>query len=260
MSQIKNLFMDSFLKSLKRPELYNFDADESYGANLLHGSENQNPWANRNAENAKYGQLGGTQPIKAVYGQAQGGGSFANMPGMTGSSPAQGTFNNLMAGARAPGQMLGSEYLAKPAWEGIKRLFSPGEGTIGETYKAIGKDFIADKLPLSTAEQSLSDIITGANTPSAMERVGSDFLSNIPKPSEYVTPGTAEASATNFDPTSLGVSMLGPVVGAISGSKLAGDATSAAAMTGLAAAQGGLNPLSDIAALYALIRFGGGLF
>jgi len=52
--------MDSYFKKLKRPELYNYSPDQSFGANMAHGSEEQNPWANRDQSNAKFGRLGGS--------------------------------------------------------------------------------------------------------------------------------------------------------------------------------------------------------
>ena len=54
--------------------------------------------------------------------------------------------------------------------------------------------------------------------------------------------------------------LAGPMVQGLTGSRIAGDATGAAATTGLAAAQGFANPLSDIAALMSYFKLFRGMF
>jgi hypothetical protein len=66
MESSKEIFYNSYLKKLKRPELQReYNPDESYGANTLFRSENTNPWAGRDQDNAKYGALGGPSGYKA---------------------------------------------------------------------------------------------------------------------------------------------------------------------------------------------------
>ena len=112
MSQAYNTFMHSYFKRLKRPELFNYNADQSFGANMVHGSEEQNPWANRNQDNAKYGNLGGNNN-KVVQGPeftanplAPGGFTqIANGPSASGQSG----LNSIMSAITAPvGQYLGN--------------------------------------------------------------------------------------------------------------------------------------------------------
>lgn len=60
--------------------------------------------------------------------------------------------------------------------------------------------------------------------------------------------------------TGIAASLAGPVVSGLTGSKIAGSATGAAATTGMAAAQGFTNPLSDLAALMSWAKLIKGLF
>lgn len=59
--------------------------------------------------------------------------------------------------------------------------------------------------------------------------------------------------------TGVAASLVGPTIGGLTGSKTAGSATSAAAATGMAAAQGFSNPLSDLAALASWFKLFKGL-
>lgn len=68
MATAKEIFYNSYFKRLKRPEFQAnrsgstneaFNPDNVYGANSVSRSESVNPWAGRNASNAKFGFLGG---------------------------------------------------------------------------------------------------------------------------------------------------------------------------------------------------------
>jgi hypothetical protein len=59
MATAMDTFYNSYLKKFKRPEFQSYKPDQSFGANMLHGSEETNPWAGRDQSNAKFGFLGG---------------------------------------------------------------------------------------------------------------------------------------------------------------------------------------------------------
>ena len=60
MATAKELFYNSYLKKLKRPEFQReYNPDDTYGANSVMRSERTNPWAGRDSSNAKFGFLGG---------------------------------------------------------------------------------------------------------------------------------------------------------------------------------------------------------
>ena len=67
--------------------------------------------------------------------------------------------------------------------------------------------------------------------------------------------------AFSSDPIAgVAMSMADPLIFGLTGSKTAGKAAGALGTTGLAAAQGGANPFSDVAAVMSLIKLFGGLF
>jgi hypothetical protein len=191
MSRALDLFAGSYIRNLKRPELLNFDPEQSYGANMVFGSNEQNPWANRNQDNAKYGQLGGTQPLRQVItSTTQGeipGTNITNVPG--GSGLSQNTFNNLMAGVVAPvGMRYGSEWMGKSGLDWIKSLLASKPGLV---------------------ETSLSQAPTDIFGPTAIERVGKDFLKDISMPSQIIEESAEAVSDTTTGP----IPIIGPALG-----------------------------------------------
>jgi hypothetical protein len=87
MESSKEIFYNSYLKKLKRPEFranrsgstsQAFNPDDAFGANSVFRSEETNPWAGRDQDNAKFGALGGPsgykgQPFKLSQGSTSGG-------------------------------------------------------------------------------------------------------------------------------------------------------------------------------------------
>ena len=145
MSQAYNTFMDSYFKRLKRPELFNYSPDQSFGANMVHGSEEENPWANRNQDNAKYGNMGGNNN-KVVQGpQAISGGQLDpslagktfTLPSTNPNSQTQGALDTIMGAVTKPvGEYVGnaaSDWLnPTPTLSDLSSRISlaGGEGTV----------------------------------------------------------------------------------------------------------------------------------
>ena len=250
MTQAFNMFMDSYIKKLKRPEMFNFSPDQSYGANLVPGSESQNPWAGRDKANAPYGALGGTQPLQQMLSQS----GVSNTPGMV-SDNSGGTFNKLMSTITPGAVKYGSDTLAnsdiaKKGLEGIKNLFtSPAEmnPALTQAYD------VAFKGATPIAEQGGFNFLSGEAAPNAFDRVGSVLSEGVTKPSEVL----AGNPTTMIDPTSAALAVVPGITQALTGSKTAGKAMNTAITGGAAAAQGFVNPFSDLAALVSIMRLGG---
>ena len=114
MPQLWNDFNNSYLKNrLKRPEFWNFEPDQAFGANMVHGSENINPWANRDASNAKFGVLG--KPGQVFQGPPSG--VPGAIPGLNIGQNIGGqssTFGQLLGTAGGVGSNYMAGQLAKP--------------------------------------------------------------------------------------------------------------------------------------------------
>ena len=241
-----NMFMDSYLKRLKRPELFNYNADQSFGANMVHGSEMQNPWANRNQDNAKYGSLGGTQPGTISQGpennQQIPGVNAINIPGYPKQSAAQSTFANLLGATAAP-------VLSK----GITDLLSPAAKT--------AEDVVSKMSDMGGGYGKLAgEMLDVPTTGDAMEGIGSELTRDSSKSLSDAVSGVDTSSPLGFDPTSAATAAA-PMLAKMFGLKgTAGDAVDAAAGVGGAALQGGVNPIADVGALISLVKLFGGLF
>ena len=260
MSQAYNTFMDSYFKRLKRPEFANFNPDQSYGANMVHGSEEQNPWANRNQDNAKFGNLGGANN-KVVQGpQAIPGGSldpsligksFTLPPSGPVENQSQNALDSLMGVVTKPM----SNYLGKTAANSISNWISPASsspdafvdklGEMGGGYKQIASEILG--LPAQSG-----DAFEGIGK--EMSRESTDLLKGA------IGGADSAAPSLSFDPTSMGLAAI-PAVGKMLGLRgSAADGLSAATGIGSAALQGGMNPLSDLSAVMSLVKLFGGLF
>ena len=115
-----DIFADSYLKGLKRPEFWDFNPDSAFGANMVKGSQNQNPWTNRNQDNAKYGIFGGT----------------ANAAGKPPVITSSGNMGGVQASPLNPGG------LTQPQVSPLARLLGTTEG---EGTKFLGKN-LADNI------------------------------------------------------------------------------------------------------------------
>lgn len=259
MSQAYNTFMDSYFKRLKRPELFSYNADQSFGANMVHGSEKQNPWANRNQDNAKFGSLGGDNN-KVVQGPeftanplAPGGLTQTNQgaPSVSGQSG----LDSIMGAVTKPvGQYLGN---AASNWLNPEATLTDIGSKLGlASGGEVAIPDIAGQLS-KMGEDSLSAFIPTSGD--AFEGIGREMMEG----STDVLKGAIEGGGStpfNFDPISMGLSTV-PALGRMFGLK--GDVANgleAGASVGAAALQGGLNPISDIGAVMSLVKFFGGLF
>lgn len=257
METANSIFVDNYLKKLKRPELQGiYKPDDNYGANMLFRSNETNPWAGRDQSNARYGYLGGpagTSGLSPGYklptsntgtsGEASSIMPGLNMPGgwnIPGMPSAQkSTFTSLMEPVVGAGSQLGAKAIVD--WmKGPQTLADLSPMMEGYAKNALG---VAagmesglggfDKLLGGAIEKSTGDLAASSG----------DLLSKL-------------------DPTSAAVSAV-PMLAQMFGLKSDSDASrglSAATSVGLAAAQGGLNPISDIAAVVSLIKLFGGLF
>ena len=266
MSQAYNTFMDSYFKRLKRPELFNYNADQSFGANMVHGSEEQNPWANRNQDNAKFGNLGGVNN-KVVQGPQvfEGGqidptlaGRSFTMPTSGSVSQSQDALNTLMGTITRPvGEYLGN---ATSDWLNPK-------ATLGDISNKLGLAAGGD-VNIPDVAGRLSDM--GANPLTdfdpTMGKAGDAFAGigkEMTQGSTDMLKGAIEGGesiATSFDPVSMGLNAI-PALGKMFGLKGdVGRGLKAGASVGSAALQGGLNPISDLGAMVSLYKFVRGLF
>ncbi len=201
MTEAWNTFADSYLKHLKRPEFFNFNADGAFGANLVHGSENQNPWAGRNNDNAKYGQLGGTQPIKQAVMGDQGGSALpgvSNLPG--GKSAPQNTFSRLLTGIGSTGTKMGGKWLSDTLLDKFNHTTDP---TVRAAMSDALDNMLSGKTPMSAVDQATSNFLNDVPIQSGVESAINDFGSNAA--TEGVSEGLGEAGGS--------VPVVGPLVG-----------------------------------------------
>lgn len=245
MSSAFDMFTDSYIKSMKRPELFNFNPDQAYGANLLHGSEKQNPSPNRDQDNAKFGRLGGsTTPVYQQGGGTQpltGFGDNLSMPEVSTQSPqGSGPLSTLMgmgAGAGVSyGMNKGLDYLKgvfKGVMGGSENLSDMGGGYSKIAEQMTGAPSVDQtaKSIIGDSSKSLHDTITGATD--------------------------ATSSPVGFDPTTLALAAV-PQLARLFGLKqdsIGGSGLSAATNIGSAVLQGGLNPISDVGAGMSVVNF-----
>lgn len=244
MPQIWNEFNSSYLKNrFKRPEFWNFEPDQAFGANMVKGSENINPNANRDASNAKFGILG--KPGQVFRGPDT---------GIPGAIPGLNIGQNIGSQDSAFGRLLGtaggvgSNYLsnqfAKPGAEWLKNLFNKPEDLTGAgevLQKADVAEALAAKLggvPVENMTNLAAADLAGAGA----ERLAEGF--------HFAAP----------DPWSIAASVAPTGIEAMTGSKTAGNVVGAAAATGIAGAQGGTNVMSDLMALYSYYKMFKGFF
>jgi hypothetical protein len=244
MAEAWSAFNDSYLKQLKRPEYWGFTPDQASGSSLLPGSEESNPWAGRDTANSKFGQLGGTagkilptaQPNFMSQMQT---GMFGNQTG----KPQGNSFESLMTAATDKGaKWLGGkagDWLSgptsydqlSPEMEGFAKTLA-GEAPVvsGVTEGGLGG---YDKLLGGAMADSTAGI--------------ADAAGGIGGTAADIAGGGALAAAP----------LLAKMFGA---GKTTSDALGAAGTTGMALVQGGLNPISDVAALFSLYKLFRGLF
>lgn len=267
MSQAWSAFTDSYLRQLKRPEYWGFQPDQVSGSSMLARSEEGNPWANRNNDNAKYGQLGGTkagQVFQAPSGNVTGL-NVNNMPfapNMGVSSPSQSTFTRLAT----PVVGTGGDWLGKGGISTVADWLKPTPSVSDIATKlglaSGGEVAIPDfASKLSGMGESALDPAMG-KAGDAFEGIGKALTEESTKNLSDTVSGVDVASG--IDPTSLatgGVTMAAPMLAKMFGLKgTAGDAVGAAAGVGGAAMQGFVNPVSDVSALYSLYKLFSGLF
>ena len=248
-----DIFADSYLKGLKRPEFWNFNPDSAFGANMMKGSENQNPWANRDKDNAKYGIFGGTAnaagkpPVITSSAPGMTGASQASPlnPGML-TQPQPSTFAKLMG----EGEGQGAKWLGGNIADNIKQLLSTDNPEVKASVGTAMEHMLGGTLPQSAVEKSVAGFGEGIPALTGVE-------SAVGKLGE-AAPGGLNLTAP--DPTSMGLSLAPTGLEALTGSKTAGNVAGAGINTGLAAAQGGMNPLSDVAALASIYKLMRGFF
>lgn len=257
MSQAWDIFADNYIRNLKRPELFNFNPDGAYGANLLHGSENTNPWAGRDQSNAKYGALGGKTGQSIV--QSSSTSQIPSLPGLNinnipallpgvPTSPAQNTFAGLMGSIAKP---IGD----KVATDGVDFIKNLLNGT------NIGADVVGNAAEMGGGYGKLAGEMIGASTSGdAYAGIGERLTRESTKRLSDAINGVDTSSTFGFDPTSIAIAAA-PQLAKMFGLKgTAGDAVGAAAGVGSAALQGGMNPVADVGALMSLVKLFGGLF
>lgn len=239
-----DMFTDSYIRSMKRPELFNFEPDQAYGANLLHGSEKQNPSPNRDQDNAKFGRLG--SPTTPIYQQENnippltGFGDNSSMPGIsTQTSQGSGPLSTLMGmGAGA----------------GVSYGMSKGLDYLKDTFKNI----MGESKNLSDMGGGFSKIaeqMTGA--PSADQTAASILGDSSESLHNAIHGLEATKSPIGFDPTTLALAAV-PQLARLAGLKqdsIGGSGLSAATSVGSAALQGGLNPIADVGAGMSIVNF-----
>jgi hypothetical protein len=244
MSEAVNAFMSSYLKKMRRPEFsQNFSPDEAFGANLVHGSESINPDAIRDRTNAQYGSM--KSPITSSGTSVPGLGQVQGLPspsqGVSQSSPTMNVASLVAPNAISPWltEKLKDLMKGKPSDIVAGTMSLPAE-TPGETMMS------ALKAPTFGTESGLG----------GYSGVGQEFTKDIPMPSEILNPEVGGSIIEGFNPSSMGAGVAtatAPMLTKmLTGSKTAGDVVGAGANVGMAAAQGGLNPLSDLAAVYSL--------
>ena len=252
MSEAANIFMNSYLKKMRRPEMGGgFTPDEAFGANLVHGSESLNPDALRDRTNAQYGSM--KSPLQQG-GSIAGVSNIQNVPFMGGNqstafAKSMSSVPMQTAGVVAPNVL--SPWLADKLKDLVRD--KPTE-VFADTMKQTPTD------PMTLFNPPKYDVAGGMG---GYEKVGENFASDVAKPSEALSE-TGTSILDKFNPSSLGAGVATAaapkMMEALTGSKLAGDITGAAANTGMAAAQGGLNIGSDLSALLSYIKLFGRLF
>jgi len=238
------IFTNAYLKKMRRPEMGGrFNPDEAFGANLVHGSEMQNPSPTRNMTNALYGNM--KTPMQ--------GGSSINMgqPSSLLPTPNAGTD---MA------KVLGPNILSDWAGRKIRDMMDKPSGEFADSMKGVlGQENAYDQIGSKMFAPSLTESGLGG-----IEKAGESFSNTIPNPSSFVTPevGSSILDGVNLGSVGAGVATAAApmMMEKLTGSKLAGDITGTAATTGVAAAQGGLNPMSDLAALLSWAKLLGRAF
>ncbi len=256
MPQVWDVFNEGYLKRMRRPDFWGFEGDSAFGANMVHGSESINPNANRDASNAKYGAL--AQPMMnpwkgATYGSPSG--RVTNPPILGGNQNTP--FSQLMSSTGAMGQnyltgQIGKnigDWLSKPSLEG-------GTEALKNLVATKGMDFASQPVIEKMAGQF------GETVSPALTESGLGGYSKLGEMMSTPTDATSGFTFTAPDPismTAMATEPLGKLIGGETGGKI-GRGASAGITTGLAAAQGFANPASDLAALFSLIKFFGGLF
>lgn len=247
MSEAMNIFMNSYLKKMRRPELgEGFAPDQAFGANMAHGSESINPSAIRDTTNAQYGIM--KSPLQqGIMGNITGTGGVSNVPFSGGAK------NPLLAQAVGDTtRLVAPKFLSDWATDKIRDMLNKPSSEFAASISQTPTD------PMTLFEPAKYDVAGGMG---GYEKAGDSFA-NVPKPSEALTANTSSGSILEgINPSDLATS--GALAAAptlartITGSKTAGDVVGAGTAVGTAAAQGGLNPISDVAAalsLYKLIR------
>lgn len=265
MAKAWEAFNQGYMSKLKRPEYWNFSPDGAYGASMLSGSQNTNPWANRDQSNAKYGVMGGPQPSKTLSLSPKGAVDMLgttnlmpknmNIPGIP--SEQKGTFQNLMDMAGGTASKAASNWMTgkvtdwmkgpqsfdklSPEMQGFADKFMQGGG--GDPYDTLMKGFGQEPITESGLggydklfEQSIADSTEELAKPGLFDGISAGDI------------GTGALAAA-------------PMLGKMFGLKgTAGRALGAAAGIGSAAAQGFMNPISDLMATWNIAKFIGGLF
>jgi hypothetical protein len=270
MSKAWELYNDSYIKGMKRPEFWGFKPDQASGASMLFRSEETNPWANRDQSNAKYGPHGGaTSAIKSnqpsgISAASLGGGtgiggmmpSSWNIPGIP--SQSQNTFANNMAplvgaaGKYAGGTIAdwfkGPQSFDKlsPEMQGFADKFTTGGAT--DTYSKLGEQFGGEGLGATESGLGGYDKLLGSALKDSSVAMSDEASSSLLGGLSGADMGSGAAAVV-------------PILSKMFGLKgTAGNAVGAAAGVGGAAAQGFVNPISDVAAVMSLVKLFGGLF
>jgi len=205
MATAKELFYNSYLKKMKRPEFQReFNPDDVFGANSVARSERTNPWAGRDSSNAKFGFLGGNNQGGGDQGgmnQSEGlsmlpellnKGTEASKPTIMpmsattsgGDQSALGTLGIPLAGYG--GKLLGgsiADWLQGPdkysELSPMMQGYAEGVSDIGKTITPVdsGMDLGGyDKLlsnMMEPAQDELASTITGAGAETGAEATGS---------------------------------------------------------------------------------------
>jgi hypothetical protein len=171
MSDVWSVFNDSYMKKLKRPEYWGYQPDQASGSSMLARSEEQNPWAGRNQDNAKYGQLGASVPIPNTS-HAIGDTPFESPPALSMGSqqptPKQGPLQTIMDLTSPAASKLTSDWLTKkipelingpgtfnslsPEMQGFAEAFKTGAPDV---YKTLGDQFGLSDMPTGTYDKLL---------------------------------------------------------------------------------------------------------
>src|SRR4030067_1028944 len=182
MSEATNIFMNSYLKKMRRPEMGGgFSPDDAFGANLVHGSESLNPNAIRDKTNAQYGNL--KSPIQqGSSGNIPGVGSAQNIPFMGGSQNTP-FMENMQRSVSTPME------LAKTT---APNVLSPWLAEkLKDLVRAKPSDMLAGTMSLP-AETPTETMMSALREPSfgvdsnlgGYSRIGEDLVKAVPIPSQ----------------------------------------------------------------------------